>query len=185
MVLTLASYAEDPDPSLSPDQQALAVLTAYLFNGGRISSLCKQLNVSRWLLMRWIGGDKERHQAFLHARTQGADALVDEGGDLLDGATRDTIAVANARAGWRKWLASKYDPVTYGEGAQATTPSALHLHYHAALSGLVPPPLSSPPASILLSPPSDGSHAGGVERGYPTERGVEIGTKPPLDPSVG
>lgn len=170
VVALLASMAPDPDPLLTDDEQALAYLCAYMANGGRLSKLAKELDCSRWLLDRWIKGDTERHQQFLRARVGGADALVDEGGDLLDSATRDTIAVANARAGWRKWLASKYDPATYGEG----TPSQVSigsLHLHAALSRpTLPVQLSAPPTVKLLdTPPALGPIPGGVERGYPTE----------------
>lgn len=182
---------EDLPPTLTADQSATAFLLAYTEQGGTLSSLCRTLGCSRFLLQRWIRGDKERQESYTRARALSADALVDEGGDLLDSATRDTIAVANARAGWRKWLASKYDPQTYGEGTQATTPSALHLHYHAALQGIVPPPLASPPVPLLAgSPPSIGSHAAMVERGYPTGSedhpagsGGEIVVETPLDHS--
>lgn len=170
MVLDLASLASpdqlDLPADTPPDTLALAYLCAYLEQGGRISKLCQSLGVSRFLLMRWVKGDKERESAFTHARTLGSDALVDEGGDLLDAATRDTIAVANARAGWRKWLASKYDPATYGEGEKGTL-SIGSLHLHAALSRPLSP-ITLPPVKVLDTPPVLGPMPGAVERGYPT-----------------
>lgn len=157
--------------SITPDEAATAYLIAYTENGGRLSSLAQSLNVSRFLLQRWIWGDDERKQAYARARTVGAGAIVDDAGDRLDGATKDTIAVANAQANWRKWLAGKYDPATYGEGAQAPTTSALHLHYHAALQGTQPPPLSQLPLRplALQSPPLDGSSDTQRVAGYPSE----------------
>lgn len=160
--LALTTGESLPD-TITPDEAATAYLLSFTENGGRLSQLAQSLGVSRFLLQRWIWGNPERKQAYARARTEGADALVDEGGDLLDGATKDTIAVANARAGWRKWLASKYDPTTYGD-SQPTTVQVGSLHYHAALSRPVAPaPLP------IQSPPSLGSHTGAGERGYPTE----------------
>lgn len=189
-IATMAQLALDSGeslpPDLTPDQAATAYLLSFTENGGRLSQLALQLGVSRFLLQRWIWGDAERKQSYARARADSSHALVDEGGDLLDSATRDTIAVANARAGWRKWLASKYDPQTYGEGTHGTVVLGdLHLH---ALQGRrveAVQPLAPPTPSIQLSPPSNGSHTGAVERGYPTEQRVEIHTKAPPSAPVG
>lgn len=162
MVLALAAKGRELIPELpdNPDDAALAYVCALLEQGTRISHIAPSVGVSRFLLDRWIRGDKERQSQVLRARALGADALVDEGGDLLDSATRDTIAVANARAGWRKWLASKYDPTTYGEGSSNTGVTIGSLHLHAALSR---PPIQG------NAPPALGPIVGAVERGYPTE----------------
>lgn len=191
--LALTTGESLPD-TITPDEAATAYLLSFTENGGRLSQLAQSLGVSRFLLQRWIWGNPERKQAYARARTEGADALVDEGGDLLDGATKDTIAVANARAGWRKWLASKYDPTTYGD-TQPTTVQVGSLHYHAALSrptqvtlSALPPvtvPTLTPPPEHSPKPPLNGSHQGAGGRGYPTETQVvrigetEVGVLPP------
>lgn len=154
----LANENHDLPPNTPEDEAAFSYLLAYMENGGRLSRLAATLNVSRFLLDRWIKGEPERKEQFSRARALGADALVDEGGDLLDSATRETIAVANARAGWRKWLAGKYDPQSYGD-SQAPQVQVNTLHYHAALAR---PPLR-------LEPPLVGSLEPVGERGYPTE----------------
>lgn len=170
MIEALATHARQSLPDLPPDSSpedlATAYLLAYTEDGGKLSRLATQLGYSRFLLQRWIRSNPERQTQYTHARALGADALVDEGGDILDKADRDTIAVANARAGWRKWLAGKYDPTTYGD-KQAPTVQVGSLHYHAALSR----PLSSPTPFLPQTPPSLGPITATGEPGYPTASG--------------
>lgn len=147
----------------SPEPAAEAYLNAYMAQGGKLSRLANELGVSRWLIDLWIRESPERRENYTRARALGADALVDEGGDLLDKADRDTIAVANARAGWRKWLASKYDPQTYGESKAQVSIGSLHLH--AAQRPSVPltvgfpterfPKPEHPPTETFPAPPEE------------------------------
>lgn len=181
----------DLPTDFTPEQLATEYLVAYIESGGRVSQLTAQLGVARWTLNRWIYADEERKSRVMHARTLSSHALVDEGGDLLDSATRDTIAVANARAGWRKWLASKYDPQGYGD-AQSPQVSIGSLHLHAALHR---PPLApvSPPLALTVTtpapvnspkPPLLGAPQTTGEREYPTESKVEVGTLPVSSPPL-
>jgi len=167
MITQLASLA-NPDslnlpPDTTEDDAAFAYLLAYMENGGRLSRLASDLNVSRFLLDRWVKGTPERASQFSRARARGADALVDEGGDLLDRATRDDVAVANARAGWRKWLAGKVNPEEWGESKQGA-PLIGSLHLHAALSRPQLQGADNSPKPPLLGPP-----LGQREAGYLTE----------------
>lgn len=180
-ILTKLAQLANPDdldtPNLSTDDQAFAYLLSYMENGGRLSRLANDLGCSRFLLDRWVKGTPERAEQFSRARARGADALVDEGGDLIDKADRDTIAVANARAGWRKWLASKYDPLTYGDKQQPSVAiGALHLH-----ASLPLPQLQHPPLNGSLGPTGD--------VGYPTATKAlpsdNIVVEPPVNDTVG
>ena len=72
--------------------------------------------------------------------------------------------------GWRKWLASKYDPTQYGD---STAPSlaigGLHL-YALQGRGQALGQVQLPTPSIPQSPPLNGSSSHGAVAGYPTER---------------
>ena len=177
MVHDLAKLANpdelDLPPDTSVDQAAEAYLLSYMENGGRLGTLAKTLGYSRFLLQRWIHETPERLHAFTHARTLGSDAAVDEGGELLDSATRETVAVAQARAGWRKWWAGQVNPQVWGKGVGGTVVLGdLHLH---ALQGRGPTGAygsrSEGYGQSSGQPPLNGSHAPEVTAGYLSEGG--------------
>lgn len=154
----------DLPPDMTTEDKALAYLLAVTEDGQSLLKVAQSLNVSRFLLSRWVKGDDERYKAYARARALSADSLVDRGGELLDTATRETIQQHRAQAEWRKWLAGKYDPQSYGD-AQAPQVQVNTLHYHAALSR---PPIQQ------IAPPSMGPLTV-AKAGYPTE----VKTLPP------
>ena len=104
-------------------------------DGEPMVDIAKTYKISRSTLMRWVKKDEARHAAYLVAKSESADALVEEAGEILDGASTETgpdVQKAKERAAHRRWLASKRDRAQYGDDAKALIAvnvdlSSLHL----------------------------------------------------------
>jgi transposase-like protein len=104
-------------------------------DGESVVEIAKDYKVSRSTLMRWLKKDDGRHEAYQEAKSESADALVEEAGDILDNASTESgphVQKAKSRAEHKRWLASKRDRVQYGDDAKALIAvnvdlSSLHL----------------------------------------------------------
>jgi hypothetical protein len=72
------------------------------------------------MIYDWIhAGGEVREKAWADAKKQSADALVEEGMEILDdpaaGLMASTMTQAKERANYRKWLASMRDRDQYGD----------------------------------------------------------------------
>ena len=93
--------------------------------GERVGAIMRSYGLSRGMFYRWVkvGGDARRAR-YQEARRYSADALAEDGREILDrlakaAKTRDVsnaeVSLANSRANYRKYLASVYDREQYGE----------------------------------------------------------------------
>ncbi len=90
--------------------------------GESMVDIAKTYRISRSTLMRWVKKDDARHSAYKAAKSESADSLVEEAGEILDDAdpsSGPTVQKAKERAAHRRWLASKRDRVQYGDDAKA------------------------------------------------------------------
>ncbi len=88
--------------------------------GDTVCSIGDSFGVSRQLIYRWIrSGGEEREAAWKAAKRQSADALVDDGLEILDapaeGITSAEVQLRRGRTDYRKWLASVRNRAEYGE----------------------------------------------------------------------
>ena len=91
------------------------------------------LAISRSLLSNMLHADPERSKAVLHARDQGADAMVDEGLHLVDRAPadRDSIQKAKVQADIRLRVAGLVNRERWGDKPmQLTVNQFSHADYH-------------------------------------------------------
>ena len=91
-------------------------------DGETMVDIAKEYNVSRSTLMRWVKKDEARHDAYKLAKSESADALVEEAGEILDDASTKSgpdVQKARSRAEHRRWVASKRDRAQYGDDAKA------------------------------------------------------------------
>ena len=91
------------------------------------------LAISRSLLSNMLHADPERSKAVLHARDQGADAMVDEGLHLVDRAPadRDSIQKAKVQADMRLRVAGLVNRERWGDKPmQLTVNQFSHADYH-------------------------------------------------------
>ena len=143
---------DDGVAPLTEEQLALAYALAWIRGGNpaetspTVLSLARYLGVSRPLLYEWLTGTDERKAALALAREDSGGALAEEALHLLDTASPLEYQHANARANFRKWLASVLDRKTYGQQtnvpAVAISIGSLHLAAHQALKALSPAPLA-------------------------------------------
>ncbi len=133
---------------LTEEQLALAYALAWVRGGNpaetspTVLSLARYLGVSRPLLYEWLTGTDERKAALALAREDSGGALAEEALHLLDTASPLEYQHANARANFRKWLASVLDRKTYGQQtnvpAMSISIGSLHLAAHEAVKALAP-----------------------------------------------
>ena len=106
-------------------------------DGETIKSIVADFGVSRGLFYSWVkSGGEAREEKFRAARILSADAMVDDGLEILD-ALQDLTMLSNAevsaatsRANYRRWLATVRNREEYGEKAGVNvnlTINQLHL----------------------------------------------------------
>ena len=90
-----------------------------IVEGETITAIAKSYDLSRRMIYDWIHQSTEREGAWAEAKRLSADALIEEGGEILDDTsaalTSSGATMAQARANWRKWLATTRDRKQYGE----------------------------------------------------------------------
>ncbi len=113
-------------------------------NGQMLGAICEKPGMpNRRTIYRWLEENEEFAKCFRMARRISADALVEQGLDILDEADPSTASLANFRANFRKWLAGKMSP-TYSERAALELsgpeqkPIATQLSMDADLGNLAP-----------------------------------------------
>lgn len=86
-------------------------------SGQMLGTICGKPGMPcRRTIYRWLEENEEFAKNFRIARRISADALVEQGLDILDEAEPSTASLANFRANYRKWLAGKMSPL-YSERA--------------------------------------------------------------------
>lgn len=90
-------------------------------SGERISSIIAQLRVSEGAFYAWTETTPERAEQFSRARARAAHALAEQGLEIVDSATVVEANLANVRARYRQWLASKWNQQTYGDNKNQVT----------------------------------------------------------------
>lgn len=105
---------------------------AQIANGETVTSVSRQLKVSRDLLAKWLNSDPKRKERLQQARIHMAYAIADQILDISDNVeeTHEAIAKARLRTESRKWLAGRYAPEIFGEQKTASinlTIGDLHL----------------------------------------------------------
>jgi transposase-like protein len=130
---------------------ARAAIRERMSDGVFISTLARELGVSRPALSKWLRATPDDEQLVKDAREEGAHAVAEEAVsefDHLDPSmpARDAIALARERSAVKRWMASKmnadYDDKPAGPAVQITM-GKLFLEA-AARPGVQPPP--KPPA---------------------------------------
>lgn len=85
------------------------MIFARIANGEHTAAIMRSYNRSPDLFYQWIRqGGEQRNQRWQDAKTQSADALVEEGLYKIDNASTATaadVAKAKAQAEYRRWLA--------------------------------------------------------------------------------
>lgn len=165
---------EDGQPALTEEQVALAYCYAWIRGGNpadtspTVLSLARDLGVSRPLLYEWLTGTEERKEQLALAREDSGEAHAEEALHILDTADAASYQHANARANFRKWLASVYNRKTFGQQAQAAAVSisigSLHLEAHKAIKSMSTPLLAQP--ETVLEPEYEGQECST----HPTEQ---------------
>jgi len=86
--------------------------------GVSLASVAREIGCSREHLSIWMNGDPDRRKRLARARETAAEALVDQGLAIIDRADIAETQLAKARADYRRWMASRLDPDTWGERQQ-------------------------------------------------------------------
>jgi hypothetical protein len=94
------------------EQAVVAALTA----GSTLLQIGRQIGLSPDSIYEWVERTPERAALISRARARGAAALVEDGMSMLDQATtREEVQIAEARAKYRQWVASRVDRDTWGD----------------------------------------------------------------------
>lgn len=117
-------------------------------SGETLTSIAKDFDCSRQFLRKLLTENEKLATIFHNSQRDAAHALVDDGMQILDDSAvdRDAIALAKARAEYRKWLAGMYDKETFGEKAQGVQLNIGQLHLQALAAIPAPPPNRSLPS---------------------------------------
>lgn len=94
------------------------VILGRVASGEAVKSIAADHGVSYETLRKWINATPERRTAYEQAKSDSADALVEEAGEILDDANTDSapqVTKAVKRAEHRRWLAAKRDREQYGD----------------------------------------------------------------------
>jgi AcrR family transcriptional regulator len=83
--------------------------------GATLSDIAERVGVSYRTLTRWLATTEERKDLYRQARKMAAGRLAEDTLGISDGATQQDVQVARLRVDTRRWLASRYDPDTFGE----------------------------------------------------------------------
>jgi hypothetical protein len=139
--------AEEEIEALDEHGLALAYCLAWIRGGNpantspTVLALARDLGVSRPLLYEWLTGTDDRKAALALAREDSGSALAEEALHILDTSNPLDYQHANARANFRKWLASVMNRRDYGQQVAPTVAisvGALHLAAHEAIKALTP-----------------------------------------------
>lgn len=97
-------------------------LLAQVASGLSIDKIMRPFNLCRTMFYQWVhNGGPEREAAWAQAKVESADALVEDGLNLLDDLadtvdpTSAQVSLAGHRANYRKWLAATRNRAVYGE----------------------------------------------------------------------
>jgi len=96
-----------------------------LEQGYTTRKLAEHFSVSLGSVSVWL---RQRTEAVSRARARGAHALADQALDLADGATLDTERLAKLQIDTRKWLASKWNAMDYGDHRPSLTVNIAAAH---------------------------------------------------------
>lgn len=83
------------------------------------------------MLSNWLREDPQRAERLLQARARAASSLAEQSLVIADSATPEGVQVARLQVDVRKWLASKYDPNTFGDKQAAVEINIGQLHVDA------------------------------------------------------
>lgn len=92
-----------------------AALLDLVATGAPVSSIARQLDVSRGMLSQWLNSDPDRKAKYAQAREAAADSLVDQGLEIVDAASVQETQLAKLRSDYRRWMASRLNAGTWGE----------------------------------------------------------------------
>ena len=102
-----------PRPSKYNQSLAEEILSRYA-DGETLSRICKDDHIpERNTVYRWRSDYPEFEDAYILAREQHVDALVDEAGQIAD--SEPDPQRARVRVDFRKWLASRLNRDKYGD----------------------------------------------------------------------
>ena len=91
--------------------------------GMPITRLCKKMNVGTRVFYAWLHDKKEpeRWSRYQQARKVAAETLVGETLEIADGVKHpEDVPKAKLQTQVRQWLASRYDPDTFGDKSGPT-----------------------------------------------------------------
>lgn len=77
--------------------------------------LSASFGVTRWTMEKWIKRQPHGYERLIEARKAGAAAMAEDGLRIADAATHDNDRAAKLQIDQRRWLASKFDPETFGD----------------------------------------------------------------------
>ena len=103
---------------------------AAVADGMTITAIAEELGIYRQWLSWWVNRP-ERKARYLAARRLGAEAHVEAGLKIVDEATPESAHLAKIRSDYRKWLAAKTDPATWGQQDGGVTINLGDLHLQA------------------------------------------------------
>lgn len=96
----------------SPSATPLDYVADYVAAGSTLTALARELGVSHSLVMDWLrrqhGADTVR-ETMRAARETGAHVLVEQGLDIADAATAETVNVARLQVSTRQWVAERWN----------------------------------------------------------------------------
>jgi hypothetical protein len=84
-------------------------------NGETLTAVAGSIGVGRVLLSDWLHGDPERQGRLFRARQTAASALAEQSLKIADEVGPLDVQKARLQVDTRRWLASRYDPATYGD----------------------------------------------------------------------
>lgn len=137
-------------------------------NGQTLSSLARELGVSRWTLRRYLQLTAERWERYQEALRLSAPMAAEYAVEIADSAEPTSVGVqaAKLQVDTLRWLAAVRDPATYGKARERPTSAAsigsLHLDalrkYGGPKAQAAPPEPAGRPkeADIEDTEPSDG-----------------------------
>jgi len=91
---------------------------ARVAEGATIKALAGELGVPRSFLSTWCNADR-RVDRYARARREAAQSHAEEGMEIADAAEPENAQVAKLRSDYRRWMAARMDPRSWGEAKAA------------------------------------------------------------------
>ena len=96
-----------------------AFILSEVSSGRTLKDIAEELGITRPILSAWCNAPA-RKDAYSHARREAASALIEEGLNIADSVSDPSeVPAAKLRSDFRRWMASRLNPDSWGEQQRA------------------------------------------------------------------